>query len=376
MGMEEMKRIFSSRDGMMLTFIFTLLFIVTNLIMVDFRGIQGLMTAHGQTPFFILILIVILEYLYKNSFVKMNKTRGIFVIVWSLYVVSMLISMAVNGDYIWPEVVVLVMLTAMFCFRLPKELVVILVVSALISLPSLLLQEGTLNESGATLTLVYAAGLIFVPKNNMAMLYYGLPALALLLIITESRTAIGVFVLVTLLQLGYINLYGRESRHRKRCFITLGFGLGLLILVFIRPIYRFFIGGSITPDGVDLGQLTSGRFGPWMHVLENMSFFGGGWDYIDFTELLHVHNIFLDTLGRYGVITVVLFTAILIGLFIMAEMSVQTFNPALFILAFILVGLFEYSYLFMFVYFSPVILFFVVGSWVIDCQRHSRSSLL
>src|SRR5699024_7334912 len=154
---------------------------------------------------------------------------------------------------------------------------------------------------------------------------YFLPTLALLLIITESRTAIGVSMLVTLLQLGYINLYGRGSRHRKRFFITLGSGISLLILVFIRPIYRFFIGCSITRDGVHLGQLTSGRFGPWMHVLENMSFFGAGRDYIDFTELLHVHNIFLDTLGRYGVMTTILFTAILIGLLIMAAMSVQTF---------------------------------------------------
>jgi len=62
---QEMKRIFTSSEGVRLTFIFTLIFIVTNLIMVDFRGVQNLMTGYNQTAFFILILIMILAYLYK-----------------------------------------------------------------------------------------------------------------------------------------------------------------------------------------------------------------------------------------------------------------------------------------------------------------------
>ena len=50
-----------------MTFIFTLKFIIINLIMVNFSDIQNLLTAHLQIPFFVLILVVILAYLYKNS---------------------------------------------------------------------------------------------------------------------------------------------------------------------------------------------------------------------------------------------------------------------------------------------------------------------
>src|SRR5699024_2326090 len=140
---------------------------------------------------------------------------------------------------------------------------IIMTASALISLPALLLQPHVLNETGATFVLVYTAGLIFMPKKNMAMLYYGLPAFALLMVMTESRTAIAVFIVVTILQLIHINLYRKSGTHKKRFFIALAFVLVLLAIIFLRPIYRFFIGGSITTDGVDLDHLTSGRYEPW-----------------------------------------------------------------------------------------------------------------
>src|SRR5699024_9756505 len=133
-----------------------------------------------------------------------------------------------------------------------------------------------------------------------------------------------------------------------------------------QTIYRFFTEGSITADGVDLNRLTSGRYEPWMHILNNMSWFGEGSDYIDFTELLHVHDIFLDTLGRYGVVTAVLFVVVL-GLWLVMSMRMDRgFNFGLFLVAFVLIGMFEYNYLFMFVYFSPVVLLFVAGSRVVS----------
>src|SRR5699024_10727801 len=269
-------------------------------------------------------------------------------------------------DFILSEALVMILLTVMFLYKMPRELLLIMTASALLSLPALLLQADTLNESGATLVLVYTAGLIFLPKSNKTMLYYALPVFALLLIITLSRTVIAVFILITILQLIHINLRQKPDRHQKRFFITLGAVLAVMTIIFIRPMYRFFTEGSITAAGVDLNRLTSGRYEPWMHILNNMSWFGEGSDYIDFTELLHVHDIFLDTLGRYGVVTAVLFVVVL-GLWLVMSMRMDRgFNFGLFLVAFVLIGMFEYNYLFMFVYFSPVVLLFVAGSRVVS----------
>ncbi|HLQ97576.1 MAG TPA: O-antigen ligase domain-containing protein, partial [Candidatus Dormibacteraeota bacterium] len=91
MTKQDMKRRFTSYEGFLFTLIFTLIFIITNLIMIDFRSIQNTVT--GQTPFYILIILAILAYLYKNSAVEMTKPRVIFLGFWILYVLSMFISM-------------------------------------------------------------------------------------------------------------------------------------------------------------------------------------------------------------------------------------------------------------------------------------------
>lgn len=364
--MREMKRIFSSSEGMILTFIFTLMFIVTNLIMVDVGGVQDLMTGHNQTPFFILILLVILAYLFKNSRVEINPSKAIFLVIWTLYVLSIFVSMFANRDFVWAETIVLVMLTVMFFFKLPRGLLIIMTVSALISLPALFFQPILLNESGATLVLIYTAGLIFLPKTNMAMLYYGLPALALLLVTTHSRTAIAVFILVTVIQLTFINVHRRDKRHRRRFLIGLAAVTLLPLLVFFRPLLSHFTRDGLGMDGADWNRITNGRYDPWMTILDNVTWLGEGRGYIDFTSLLHAHNIFFDTLGRYGIITTVLFTALIISVLVISLMSVRTFNVGLYILTFVLIGMTEYNYLFMFIYFSPVILFFVIVSHLLD----------
>lgn len=369
MVMHEMKRIFTSYEGILLTFIFTLIFIITNLVMVDFAGVQALITGQGQTPFFILILIVILAYLFKNSKIDLKSGRFLFVIIWNLYVLSIFISMIVNKDFVWTEALVLVMLSVMFLFRAPGELLTIMVVSALISLPALLLQPILLNETGATFVLIYTAGLMFLPRDNKAMSYYSLPAFLLLLLITHSRTAIAVFMVVTIIQLSFINLYKREKKHQKNFLLTLLVSGLIPLIIFFQPLFRFFTIGGLGSEGIDWNQVTNGRYEPWMHVVDNMSWFCEGRDYIDFTSLLHVHNIFFDTLGRYGIITTVLFTVLLIGTLIIAMKSVKTFHSALYIFTFILIGMTEYNYLFMFVYFSPVILLFVIMSYLIDERR-------
>src|SRR5699024_5326148 len=121
----------------------------------------------------------------------------------------------------------------------------------------------------------------------------------------------------------------------------------------------------------DLNQLTNGRYEPWQTVVSSSRWFGEGHGYVDFTHLLHVHNIVLDTLGRYGILTAVLFIALLTLTVLTSIFAVKNFNITLFFITFILTGMFEYNYLFMFVYFSPVILFFVITGFILD-QRGFR----
>ncbi|WP_411843758.1 O-antigen ligase domain-containing protein [Salinicoccus sp. HZC-1] len=364
MDIQWMRQKILSHEGLIFTLIFTLIFILTNLVMIDFKNMQRLVS--NMDPFTILILAGIIAYLYKNSQVTFNKIKVLFLFVWGLYVISIFASMLIADHFVWTEAIVWILLTLMFLYKIPMELILYMTTAALLSLPSLLLSDITLNESGATLVLIYTAGLIFMPKTNKTMLFYVLPTFALLLLITTSRTAIAVYLFVTVVQFAYINLYKTDRRQRKTFLITMGALLMAPILIFFKPIYNFFINDSINSKGIDLNELTSGRYGPWKTVYDNKQWLGEGHDYVDFTELLHVHNVLFDTLGRYGIITAVLFIVLLLMIFLISIVSIKTFNLALFVSAFLMIGIFEYSYLFMFVYFSPVILFFVITGFLIN----------
>lgn len=370
MEAQNMKRAFLSHEGLIFTVMFTLIFILTNLLMIDYKGLQSLIT--NMDPFTILILGGILAYLYKNTKITFTRNKNRFLIVWGLYVTSVFVSMLIAGHFVWTEAFIWIMLTVMFLYKIPIELIMYMTAGALLSLPTLLLADMTLNESGATLVLVYTAGLIFMPKTNKAMLWYVLPTFLLLLIITTSRTAIGLYLLVTIAQLAYINMCKTDKGQRKKFLIAMGAIILAPMLIFFRQIYNFFNNNSISSAGVNLDRLTSGRFEPWQTLIINSRWFGQGHDYVDFTHLMNVHNIVFDTLGRYGIITMVLFIAFLILIILMSIFTTKSFNITLFLMAFILTGMFEYNYLFMFVYFSPVVLFFVITGFISNEKNFSH----
>lgn len=153
----------------------------------------------------------------------MSKPRIIFLVVWSLYVISMFVSTLVNRQFILPEALVILLLTVMFLYKMSKSFLLAITVSAVISRPVLLLQDHNLNESGSILVLIYTAAFIFLPRKNISILYAALPTLALLPIITTSRTAIIVFILVTVMHLVFINWHQRSKLYGNKFLIALGF---------------------------------------------------------------------------------------------------------------------------------------------------------
>lgn len=61
--------------------VFTLLFMVTNIFMIDYRDIQSLVSS--QDPFIIMMLAAILVFLYKNARISLSAIRKIFLTLWA-----------------------------------------------------------------------------------------------------------------------------------------------------------------------------------------------------------------------------------------------------------------------------------------------------
>ena len=119
MEAQNMKRAFLSHEGLIFTVMFTLIFILTNLLMIDYKGLQSLIT--NMDPFTILILGGILAYLYKNTKITFTRNKNRFLIVWGLYVTSVFASMLIAGHFVWTEAFIWIMLTVMFLYKMPIE---------------------------------------------------------------------------------------------------------------------------------------------------------------------------------------------------------------------------------------------------------------
>ncbi|MXQ50948.1 O-antigen ligase domain-containing protein [Salinicoccus hispanicus] len=369
-----MHRSYFTYEALLFIAIFTLLFITTNVVMIDYRGIQSMVSS--QDPFMILILGAILAYLYKNSTFSWTPLRKAFLTLWGLYIAFVFLSMFIADHFVFTEVLILLMVTVILFYKIPKQLIIYLVLAALISLPSLLIVDYTLNESGSTLVMVVTAGFLIVPRTNRAMILYMLPSFLLLSLITTSRTAMGTFLLLAAFQLAWINLYHTPKR-QKKYFLGAAIGAAVASLIlFAGRIYQFFIGSSLSlNDGsFSWNALTSIRYELWATVWHNKRWFGEGHSYFNFSDFPHAHNILFDTLGRYGIIAVILFILVL-GAIWLLSITKYTLSISLFMTAYLLIGMFEYNYLFMFVYFSPIVLFFVLTAYMLTLREAHMNTI-
>lgn len=367
-----MHRSYFTYEALLFIAIFALLFILTNSVMMDYRGIQG--TIPSQDPFMILILGAILAFLYKNSTFSWTPLRKAFLILWIIYISSIFLSMLIADHFVFTEVLILLMVTVIFAYKIPKQLIIYLVLAALISLPSLLIVDYTLNESGATLVMVVTAGFLIVPRTNRAMILYLLPAFLLLSLITTSRSAMGTFLLITAFQLAWINLYRTPGKQKMWFLGTAAGAVAAGLVLFAGRIYQFFVGASLNDGSFSWNALTSIRYELWATVWHNRQWFGEGHSYFDFSGFLHAHNILFDTLGRYGIITMVLFALVLAVIWVLS-ITKYTLSIFLFMTAYLFIGMFEYNYLFMFVYFSPIVLFFILTAYLLTLREAHMNTM-
>lgn len=189
-------------EGIIFTLIFTLLFGLSHLIMIDFSSIQTVIVS--ETPFFIVIFTAILAYLFRNSEITFTKVKTVFYITWILFTLSIVISSIAAGDFSWTRATVFVFISLIFLYKIPMELVTFMLVGALIS--SFVLMAGTI-ESGASVsvTLILIAGLILIPKSNKVFFIYVLLSSALFITIPFNSATFITLAAIFIAQLVIIN---------------------------------------------------------------------------------------------------------------------------------------------------------------------------
>lgn len=174
-------------EGIVFTLIFTLLFSTAHLIMIDAGGLGSLIKT--EAPLYILIFTVIFIYLQRNSKVVFTSMKFGFYSIWIVYILSVFITDFAAGDFSLIEAAVYILISLIFLYKIPSELLMFLLTGGVIS--GLLLLFGS-EGSGVSVAaaLILISGLILLPKNNQAFLFYLLPAAAVILTIPFSSTAL------------------------------------------------------------------------------------------------------------------------------------------------------------------------------------------
>ena len=91
-------RAYFTYEAIVFTTVFTLLFMVTNIFMIDYRNLQSMIAS--QDPFMILMLAAILIFLYKNARISLSPLRKMFLTLWGLYIGSLFLSMVIAGHFV------------------------------------------------------------------------------------------------------------------------------------------------------------------------------------------------------------------------------------------------------------------------------------
>lgn len=174
-------------EGIVFTLIFTLLFSTAHLVMMDVGGLGSLIKT--EKPLYILIFAAVFIYLQRNSKVVFTSMKFGFYSIWLVYILSVLITDFAAGSFSWIEAAVYILISLIFLYKIPSELLVFLLTGGVISGLLLLFSSDGSGVSVAA-SLILISGLILLPKNNQAFLFYLLPAAAVILTIPFSSTAL------------------------------------------------------------------------------------------------------------------------------------------------------------------------------------------
>lgn len=174
-------------EGIVFTLIFTLLFSTAHLTAIDFGGLGNVVK--NDMPLYILIFTAIFIYLQCNSKVVFTAVKAGFYIIWLLYILTIFINDFSAGEFSWTKIAVYILISLIFLYNIPSELPVFLMSGGIIS--GFILLGGT-EGSGVSIAaaLILSSGLLLLPKENQAFLFYLLPAVSVILIIPFSSTAL------------------------------------------------------------------------------------------------------------------------------------------------------------------------------------------
>lgn len=271
-----------------------------------------------ERKWIVMLIYCIFSFLliFKISF-KVKKNKIFFLFLWELFIIAVFTSKQINGEFVFLEFIMYSLLIPTIFFNSElkkyKETVMFATIASVIPFIYFIGQ-------GNTLGLLYAiAGLsslniLSVRNAKSKYLFLTILLFSILIYLTESRTSLIAFIIVS-----SIYIY-KELRNTQKTLIGY-IKKGLLIFTPIVAVYSTYdyiktlIFDKYTLSRMDM---LSGRSEMWIDTIKyGINRFGNGENYfLNMYGIGDAHNTFIQVLGAYGLISILLFISIYVYIFI------------------------------------------------------------
>lgn len=269
----------------------------------------------------VFILIFCLIFIFFTSQYKfiLSKKKILFIIVWEFFIISVFVSKAIHGNFSLLEYILysIIIPLCFFSKGILKFKNTFMIVSVISIIPFFILL-GPRNGLGM---IICIAGLNLLNYLNIKgikkiYIFLSMAVIISLLIITESRTSLASFFIVLIIFI----IHTIFNRNIKSYFSLIKRGVVFLFVVasgyiLFKTLDELFL----NKWSMNSTDITSGRSLMWEDTIKNgINIFGNGENYFLHTyNIGDSHNIFIQILGSYGLISISLF--LLIFLFIVFQ---------------------------------------------------------
>lgn len=292
----------------------------------------------------VIMLFCIIVVVIKNLKSEKIQSSKIFIIIWISLMTSVIISKIINNDKDIFNIVILVIISPFFFIKNSYNTEKYVFWGSVINLIPLL----CILKSGNTISLIIViTAIVFInmnlqkitEKNNYILYTIIVGIFCAILYVTKSRTSLITFITISMVDYIYIMLKGKLNIKK----IIKSILIIMFILIITITLYDTLQTYFFNKYSASQQDMTSGRTAIWKKILsDKINAFGNGSNYIEYrTGLKDAHNIFIQILGCYGLIPLLIYLVMMVYIIIKIlkkDMRMEFIN---FYLAYFMIGMFE-----------------------------------
>lgn len=292
----------------------------------------------------VIMLFCIIVAVIKNLKSEKIQSSKIFIIIWISLMISVIISKIINNDKDIFNIIILLIISPFFFIKNSYNTEKYIFWGSIINLIPLL----CILKAGNTISLIIVMTAIVVinmnlqkitEKNNYILYTIIVIIFGIILYMTKSRTSLITFITISMIDYIYIMLKGKFNIKKFiKSILIIMFILIIAIMLYDTLQTYFFNKYSASQQ-----DMTSGRTVIWKKVLsDKITALGNGSNYIEYkTGLADAHNIFIQILGCYGLIPLLIYLVMIAYIIIKILKKDEKIKFVNFYLAYFMIGMFE-----------------------------------